>query len=92
MVSVYLGSHPDRSEAVTSFDDSEVTVVDDHFQVDWDTGAAEGGLPDGAADCWIEVSWDGAVLGFVDCQIDRTNGKGNSYLWGSFLGRALAAS
>ena len=76
VVSIYLGSEASKGALVTSFQSSAVAVVDDHFQVDWDTGAAEGGLPEGATDCVIEISWDGALLGFVDCQIDRTNGQG----------------
>lgn len=88
-VAVFEGSEAARTETdvpVAQFSGTDIIVEDDHFAVEWDTAAASGGLPAELTECVIEVSWDGALLGYVDCQIDRNNGQGKKAADPDFFG------
>ncbi|MBI2298405.1 MAG: hypothetical protein HYU66_05535 [Armatimonadetes bacterium] len=78
MVEVYAGTEASKGDLIKQFAPAEITVETDHFQVDWDTGAATGGLPSGTEYCVIEVRWGSTLMGYVDCQIDKSKGNGKN--------------
>ncbi len=82
VVEIYAGLEAEKTPTtrlLKRFETAEIAVEEGHFQVNWDTGAAEGGLPDGVTNCVIEVWWEtsGAseLLGYVDCTVDKQAGK-----------------
>ena len=82
VVEIYAGAEADKTAStrlLKRFESTEIAVEEDHFHVNWDTGAIDGGLPDAITDCVIEVSWETAgareLLGYVDCSIDKPAGK-----------------
>lgn len=86
VVEILAGSWADKGANLVTFEGSAIATQGDGFQVSWDTAAATGGLPPGTAGCVIVVSWDGVPLGYVDCQIDRTNGRGRTAADPEFFG------
>lgn len=80
VIEIWTGTEAAKGELLKRFEAADITVETDHFHVNWDTNAAAGGLPDGATNCVIEAYWEEAngwdLLGFVDCAIDKSQGKG----------------